>query len=112
MKEHALKISSAAIALIKKHQGLSLEKYRDENGLWVIGYGHVIRDPAHYHGSVTPREADDLLHEDIRLCEMLLREHITRPLTQQQHDALVMMIFSFGEKTSLPDALIQAVSRV
>jgi hypothetical protein len=28
----------------KKHQGLSLEKYRDENGLWVIGYGHVIRD--------------------------------------------------------------------
>ena len=37
MKEHALKISSAAIALIKKHQGLSLEKYRDEKGLWVIG---------------------------------------------------------------------------
>lgn len=37
MKGHALKISSAAIALIKKHQGLSLEKYRDENGLWVIG---------------------------------------------------------------------------
>ncbi len=35
MKEHALKISSAAIALIKKHQGLSLEKYRDEKGLWV-----------------------------------------------------------------------------
>lgn len=42
MKEHALKISSAAIALIKKHQGLSLEKYRDEKGLWVIGYGHVL----------------------------------------------------------------------
>lgn len=34
-----LEISSAAIELIKKHQGLSLEKYRDEHGLWVIGYG-------------------------------------------------------------------------
>ena len=51
MKEHALKISSAAIALIKKHQGLSLEKYRDEKGLWVIGYGHVIRDQEHFHGA-------------------------------------------------------------
>ena len=33
MKGHALKISDAAIALINKHQGLSLEKYRDEKGL-------------------------------------------------------------------------------
>ena len=46
MKEHALKISSAAIALIKKHQGLSLEKYRDEKGLWVIGYGRYPRSGA------------------------------------------------------------------
>ena len=112
MKEHALKISSAAIALIKKHQGLSLEKYRDEKGLWVIGYGHVIRDQEHFHGPVTPLEAETLLREDIRLCEALLRENMTRPLTQQQHDALVMMIFSFGEITSLPNALFQAVAWV
>lgn len=44
MKGHALNISYAAIDLIKKHQGLSLEKYRDENGLWVIGYGHAIHE--------------------------------------------------------------------
>jgi GH24 family phage-related lysozyme (muramidase) len=52
MKGHALKISSAAIALIKKHQGLSLEKYRDENGLWVIGYGHVIHEEDNFHGAL------------------------------------------------------------
>ena len=112
MKEHGLKISSAAIALIKKHQGLSLEKYRDEHGLWVIGYGHVIRDREQFHGPVTPLEADALLHEDIRLCEALLRENVTRPLTQQQHDTLVMMMFSFGEIPSLPEAIFQAVARV
>jgi GH24 family phage-related lysozyme (muramidase) len=32
MTGHMLKISSAAIALIKKQQGLSQEKYRDERG--------------------------------------------------------------------------------
>ena len=42
MTGYAMQISSAAIALIKKQQGLSLEKYRDEKGIWVIGYGHVI----------------------------------------------------------------------
>ena len=37
-----LNTSSAGIEFIKKHQGLSLEKYRDESGLWIIGYGHII----------------------------------------------------------------------
>ena len=37
MTGYAMQISSAAIALIKKQQGLSLEKYRDEKGIWVIG---------------------------------------------------------------------------
>ncbi|MCK7428175.1 lysozyme [Enterobacter chengduensis] len=112
MKGHGLKISSAAITLIKKHQGLSLEKYRDESGLWVIGYGHVIRDRAQFHGPVTPSQAEELLQDDIHRCEALLRESVARPLTQQQHDALVMMIFSFAGLPSLPNALFQAVARL
>ena len=112
MKGHALKISSAAIALIKKHQGLSLEKYRDENGLWVIGYGHVIRQGECFQRLITPLQAEYLLHDDIQLCETLLREKFKRPLTQQQHDALVLMMLSFGEPTSLPTAILQAVARV
>ena len=112
MKGHALKISSAAIALIKKHQGLSLEKYRDENGLWVIGYGHEIREREKFRGLITPLQAEYLLQEDIQQCETLLREMYTRPLTQQQHDALVMMIFSSGEMPSLQNANVQAIARV
>ena len=112
MKGHALKISDAAIALIKNHQGLSLAKYRDENGLWVIGYGHVIRDRETFNGLITPSEAEYLLHKDIQLCERLLRENITRPLTQQQHDALVVLIFSFAETPSRLNALYQAIARV
>lgn len=33
------RFSSACIAFIKQWQGLSLEKYRDRQGNWVIGYG-------------------------------------------------------------------------
>ena len=111
MKGHTLNISYAAIDLIKKHQGLSLEKYRDENGLWVIGYGHAIHEEDNFHGGITPLQAECLLQEDIQLCERLLRENITRPLTQQQHDALVVLIFSFAETPSRLNALYQAIAR-
>lgn len=112
MKGNTLNISYAAIELIKKHQGLSLEAYRNEKGLPVIGYGHVIREREKFHGLITPLQAEYLLQDDIQLCERLLRENITRPLTQQQHDALVVLIFSFAETPSRLNPIIQAIARV
>ncbi len=112
MTGYAMQITSAAIALIKKQQGLSLEKYRDEKGIWVIGYGHVIRKWEKFNGLITPAEAEYLLFNDIQLCETLLRETNRRPLTQQQHDALVLTLFSFGEDSTLPEKILQAVARV
>ena len=44
--------------------------------------------------------------------ESLLREMNKRPLTQQQHDALVLTLFSFGEDSPLPEKILQAVARV
>ena len=112
MTGYALQISSAAIALIKQQQGLSLEKYRDENGMWVIGYGHVIRQWEKFNGPITPAEAEYLLLDDIQLYETLLRETIGRPLPQQQHDALVLTLFSFGNESLVPETILQAVARV
>ena len=89
-----------------------IEKYRDENGLWVIGSGHANHEEDNFHGGITPLQAECLLQEDIQLCERLLRENITRPLTQQQHDALVVLIFSFAETPSRLNALYQAIARV
>ncbi|TXT99849.1 lysozyme [Enterobacter hormaechei] len=112
MTGYALQTSSAAIALIKKQQGLSLEKYRDEKGLWVIGYGHVIRRGEQFNGLITPAEAEYLLFDDIHLCETLLLETIGHPLPQQQHDALVLTLFSFRNEFPLPEKILQAVARV
>ena len=53
-----------------------------------------------------------MLHGDLQLCEALLRENVTIPLTQQQHDALILMIFSFGEIPTRVKAWLQAVERV
>ncbi|MCV2534492.1 glycoside hydrolase family protein [Enterobacter wuhouensis] len=112
MKGYPLKISSSAITLIKKQQGLSLEKYCDNKGLWVIGYGHVIREWEHFPKLITPLQAEYLLFDDLELCETLLRENGTRPLTPQQHDTVVMLIFGAGDISSLSHEILQAITRV
>ncbi|CAD5359654.1 MULTISPECIES: lysozyme [Enterobacter] len=112
MNGYSLQISLAAVELIKKQQGLSLEKYRDAQGVWVIGYGHVIRAWERFDIIITPDDADMLLENDLRICEALLRENITRPLTQRQHDTLVAWIFSLGDTPLSETALHQAVMRV
>jgi GH24 family phage-related lysozyme (muramidase) len=52
-----------------------------------------------------------LLFDDIQQCEDVLRENITRPLTQEKHDALVSLIFSCGVKDCLNTGIIQEVAR-
>ncbi|ENB7665606.1 lysozyme [Enterobacter cloacae] len=107
-----LKLSSAAVELIKKQQGLSLEKYRDEHGTEVIGYGHVIQQWEKFHGLITVAEAERLLDNDIQIYETLIQENIVQPLTQHQHDALVLLMFSFSDTPCPINAIAQAVSRV
>ncbi|HEE9789893.1 TPA: lysozyme [Enterobacter soli] len=107
----SLMISSSGIELIKHYQGLSLEKYCDESGLWIIGYGHVIGPKETTAAFITLVQAEQLLFDDIQQCEDVLRENITRPLTQEKHDALVSLIFSCGVKDCLNTGIIQEVAR-
>jgi GH24 family phage-related lysozyme (muramidase) len=107
----SLKISSSGIELIKHYQGLSLEKYCDESGLWIIGFGHVIGPKETTAAFITLVQAEQLLFDDIQQCEDVLRENITRPLTQEKHDALVSLIFSCGVKDCLNTGIIQEVAR-
>lgn len=107
-----LNTSAAAIDLIKKQQGLSLEKYRDDNGIEIIGYGHVIQHGENFHGLITPEEAERLLYNDIQIYEALLRGDTTRSITQHQHDTLVLLMFSFADKPRAAKAIAQAVVRV
>lgn len=51
------RFSSACIAFIKQWQGLSLEKYRDRQGNWVIGYGHMLT-PDETLTFITPDQAE------------------------------------------------------
>jgi lysozyme len=87
-------ISQYGIEIIKEHEGLRLNAYRDPVGIWTIGYGHTrnVREG----DRITESAAESFLMQDIARAEHCIRAFVRVPLTQGQFDALVSFIFNVG----------------
>ena len=107
-----MKVSEAAIRMIKHHEGVRLRPYRCPALLWTVGVGHVI-DPTHtavkyedrknlpipdgWNRQLSMGEVDDILAKDLirfergvaRLCPSAVN-------SQGQFDALVSFAFNVG----------------
>ncbi|WP_204527736.1 glycoside hydrolase family protein [Citrobacter cronae] len=86
----------ACVAFIKQWQGLSLEKYQDKHGIWVIGYGHEIAADEIFDTPITLMQAEALLLADLHLCEALLYEKKPQIKDRFQQEMLIAWIFSVG----------------
>lgn len=84
------------VAFIKQWQGLSLEKYQDKHGVWVIGYGHEIAKDETFDTPITLMQAEALLLADLHLCEALLYEKKPQIKDRFQQETLIAWIFSVG----------------
>ena len=107
-----MKVSEAAIRMIKHHEGVRLRPYRCPALLWTVGVGHVI-DPTHtavkyedrknlpipdgWDRQLSMGEVDAILAQDLgrfergvaRLCPAAVNH-------QGQFDALVSFAFNVG----------------
>ena len=107
-----MKVSDAAIRMVKCHEGVRTRPYRCPALLWTVGVGHVI-DPSHaavkyedrknlpipdgWDRSLTMGEVDAILAKDLgrfergvaRLCPAAVN-------SQGQFDALVSFAFNVG----------------
>ena len=95
-----LKLSDHGEAIIKNFEGLSLSAYRDQAGVWTIGYGST-----RYHDGKPVKPADKLADE--KQADALFRNtlgayvdavnlRVKVPLTQNQFDALVSFTYNTG----------------
>lgn len=102
-----LTTSNAGLELIKAHEGLRLEAYRDPVGIWTIGYGHTSDSYLSvYPGQrITEAKATDLLRHDIKDAERWVKRKIKVPLTQNQFDALVSHTFNTGGSNKLVELI-------
>lgn len=89
-------ISDYGKELIKKTELLSLTAYPDAGG-FSIGYGHYLGTAATVK-KINEAQADAFFNQDIANVEAEMRKYIIKPLTQNQHDALVSFFYNTGHK--------------
>ena len=88
-----MKISQKGIDLIKGFEGCKLFAYRDSVGVATIGYGHT--KGVKMGMSITQKQAEDFLREDVVVAERALNACGIN-FTQNQFDALCSWIFNLG----------------
>ena len=91
-----MQCNDAGIALIKRAEGLRLDSYRDAVGIATIGYGHTgpdVRIPM----TITPGEAERLLHEDLARFENGVTNCLCGcPTSSNQFSAMVSLAYNIG----------------
>lgn len=100
--------SPAGIALIKSFEGLRLEAYQDQVGVWTIGYGSTRGVKA--GDKITEGEAVARLVDDLQGAEAGVRRLVTATLTQPQFDALVSFVFNLGAPSLASSQLLRLLN--
>ncbi|ECG8589894.1 lysozyme [Salmonella enterica subsp. salamae] len=103
------RFSPACIAFIKQWQGLSLEKYRDGQGKWVIGYGHALAQNEKYT-FITREQAESLLLRDLEACDQQLQASLPVLDDRFQCEALIALIFSIGRQPFLLSDILSLIN--
>lgn len=88
-----MKTSQKGIDFIKRHEALRIHAYKDAVGVWTIGYGHT--STAKQGMTITEKEAENLLKQDLKIAEDEINRH-SLPLKQHQFDSLTSLVFNIG----------------
>jgi GH24 family phage-related lysozyme (muramidase) len=92
----AMRTGDTGLNLIKGYEGLRMSAHYAPTEQWTVGYGHV--SSARHGMSVTEHDAERLLREDVKPIEALLADTVRAPLNQNEHDALISLVFNIGEE--------------
>jgi lysozyme len=95
-----MKTSDQGRTLLIERESLELKAYRDSEGYWTIGVGHLLSldKNADYSSLVWTREkAEQVFAEDLAKYERAVNESIkAMPIEQHQFDALVSFAHNIG----------------
>src|SRR5277367_6300434 len=101
--------SNTGLTLTKKFEGLKLNAYQDQVGVWTIGYGHT--GPTVHGGLIiTQDQADQLLQSDIASSVACVNRAVNSAINQNQFDALVDFVFNLGCAALLSSTLLRDVN--
>lgn len=89
-----MRTSQKGIDLIKEFEGYSERAYMCAGGKYTIGYGHTRGvEPG---DTCTREQAERYLREDLQDAEEAVMALVSVPLTQNQFDMLVSLVYNIG----------------
>lgn len=96
-----MKISNSGLQRIIQREGCILHAYRDSVGVLTIGTGHTSAagSPKVVQGmTITKAQNDEILRNDLAPIEQQASQYIKVPVTQNQYDAIISVVFNVGPK--------------
>ena len=103
-----LKVSREGMVLIKSFEGFRPRAVREQDGRWVIGYGHTAS--AREGLTVSEPDAELLLQYDLMPVVKALNEQVQAALNQHQFDALASFAVSVGVDRFLASDVLQRLN--
>ena len=94
-----MKTSEQGRKLLIERESLELKAYRDSEGYWTIGVGHLLSldKNASFAGLVWTREhAEEVFAQDLAKYEKAVNDSVHVQLEQHQYDALVSFAHNIG----------------
>ena len=104
-----MKLGAAGKTLIQSFEKLALVAYKDQGGVWTIGWGHT--GPEAFEGATcSPAQADAWFDTDIRRAVNATNHSLDVALNQNQFDALVAFTYNVGVGAEAHSALLRLVN--
>lgn len=97
-------------ALIKSFEKLRYQAYRDQRGVWTIGWGHTGPE-VHEFMTCDDAKADLWLAQDVHNAVHAVINSLDVAVNQNQFDALVSFTFNVGISAAAGSTLFRYVNR-
>lgn len=98
-------VDHSTIALIEHFEGKRHKAYRDSEGNWTIGVGHLIKRQTRdlIHRELSEEEVMGILHQDLEKCTTALESSLNTGINRPQINALLSLCHNIG-----PDNFIKS----
>jgi lysozyme len=104
-----MRTSGAGVNMTAGFEGFVGHPYRDAVGVWTIGFGHTGPD-VQGMGTITRAQGLALLHTDLRRFEAYVNGLVKVPLSQDQFDALVDLVYNIGAGAFASSTLLRLLN--
>lgn len=91
-------VDPSTIALLEHFEGKRHKAYRDSEGNWTIGVGHLIKRQTRdlLHRELSEDEVMALLHRDLEKCTTALESSLNAGINRPQINALLSLCHNIG----------------